>query len=571
MNSLSPIITLAIYCLGLLSIKLFPVAAPALNPAENITMCGPVYNANAIQDENGKFVSVLPGWGSYSFAVTTTVDSSQFYFNQGLNMYYSYHMRESVASFREAARLDPQNAMAYWGQALAMGPYYNAAHSYTKPAEIPEVLAKMNEAAAGATIKEQKLIKAMNTRYSGSPGDAERQALNTAYARSLKSLVAEHPEEKEFKILYIDAMMLLHAWDFWNRDGTPKTWTPELVKLCEKVLKVSPKHPAALHYHIHLTEASRNPGIALGSAETLRDLLPGVAHMVHMASHEYERNALYHKGVEVNNLADDNLLRYDMLAKNLGLNKHSSHYFAVQTYCALTGGMYKDALRYAERARKSVAPSYEATYDQYLFMLPVMAHVRMGKWQEVLNDTVVVDPKWTYAGILSHFAKGIAFVNTNQTGPAVRELDSLRKKINDPVLTKRRIPFNSPVEIARIAEKILAGVVSYAQKDQAKAIASLEAAVKLEDNLIYTEPKDWPIPSRQFLGHILLKSGKTALAGQVYRADLAKNPGNGWSLIGLYQTAKAQGNSQLAVKYSKQYKQPFAHADEIPTGSVFIK
>lgn len=534
-------------------------------------MCGPVYSANSTADENGKFVGVLPGWGSYSFPVTTTVDSSQFYFDQGLNMYYSYHMRESVASFREAARLDPQNAMAYWGQALAMGPYYNAAHSYTKPAEIPEVLARMNEAAAGATNKEQKLIKAMNTRYSDSPGDAERQALNTAYARSLKSLVAAHPEEKEFKILYIDAMMLLHAWDFWNRDGTPKTWTPELVKLCEKVLKVSPKHPAALHYHIHLTEASRNPGVALGSAETLRDLLPGVAHMVHMASHEYERNALYHKGVEVNNLADDNLLRYDMLARNLGLNKHSSHYFAVQTYCALTGGMYKDALRYAQRARKSVTPSYEATYDQYLFMLPVMAQVRMGKWQEILNDTVAADPRWTYAGILSHFAKGIAFVNTDNTESAARELDSLRKKINDPVLTKRRIPFNSPVEIARIAEKILTGVVYYAQKDQAKAIASLEAAVKLEDNLVYTEPKDWPLPSRQFLGHILLKSGKTALAGQVYRADLAKNPGNGWSLIGLFQTAKAQGNAQLAARYAAQYKLPFAHADEIPTRSVFLK
>ncbi|CAG5069070.1 hypothetical protein DYBT9623_01805 [Dyadobacter sp. CECT 9623] len=571
MNIFNPLILLAAYCIGLVSLKLTVSDTTPSDTSENITMCGPAYTRQSGLDENGKFVGVLPGWGSYSFPVTTTVDSSQFYFDQGLNMYYSYHVRESVASFKEAARLDPQNAMAYWGQALAMGPYYNAAHSYQKPAEITEVLAKMNAAAASAGVKEQKLIKAMNTRYSDGPGDAERQKLNTAYAKSMKSLVAEHPEEKEFKVLYIDAVMLLHAWDFWNRDGLAKSWTPELVALCQKVLKESPKHPAALHYHIHLTEASRNPGVALGSAETLRDLLPGVAHMVHMASHEYERNGLYYKGVEVNNLADDNLLRYDMVAKNLGLNKHSPHYFAVQTYCALTGGMYKDALRYGQRARKSVAPAYETTYDQYLFMLPVMVNVRMGKWEQILNDTVKLDPKWTYAGILSNFAKGVALVNTGKTELAAQELNSLREKINDPILTKRRIPFNSPVEMARIAEKILTGVISYAQKDQAKAIASLQAAVKLEDNLIYTEPKDWPIPSRQFLGNILIKSGQTALADQVYKADLVKNPGNGWSLMGLYQSAKAQGKTQLAAKYTGQYKAPFAHADELPAGSVFMK
>jgi tetratricopeptide (TPR) repeat protein len=293
--------------------------------------------------------------------------------------------------------------------------------------------------------------------------------------------------------------------------------------------------------------------------------------MVHMSSHAYERSGLYHKGVEVNNLADNNLLYYDLLAKNLALTKHSPHYFAVQSYCALTAGMYSEAMRYAQRCRKSVAPTAETTYDQYLYMIPVMTMVRMGKWDQILNDSVVVDRHWTYASLLSDFAKGIALVNTGQIDSASAHLEQLRIKMKDPVLTKRRIPFNSPIQAAGIAENILNGAILFARNDRATAINSFEKAVELEDKLIYTEPKDWPIPSRQFLGAYLLKAGKPSQAQKVYVEDLIYNPGNGWSLLGLYNSIRAQGKKQNRTTYKAKYQIAFAHADQIPSSSVFMK
>lgn len=547
------------------------VTTPQPVPSEEIAVCGPAYGAMSAPMLNGKYVVALPGWGNFSYRVSTSSDSAQFYFDQGLNLYYGYHFKESLASFRESGRIDSTNAMAFWGQALAMGPYYNAAHSYTKPAEVTQALARMNSLTAHATEKEKLLIDAMNSRYSDDPTDARRPELNQAYSEKLKKLVTEHPQETEFKILYIDSQMLMHAWDFWKKDGTPKPWTPELVALCEQALKANPKHPAALHYHIHLTEASRHPQVALASAEALRDLLPGVAHMVHMASHEYERNGLYARGVEVNNLADDALLNYDMLAKNLSLNNHSSHYFAVQTYCALTGGMYKDAMRYAQRCRQSVAPKPENTYDQYLYMLPVMAQVRMGKWEQILSDTVKVDPKWTYASLLSDFAKGMAYANTGHPDKAAAQLEMLQQKSTDPVLTRRRVPFNAPVEIAAIAGQLLEGVVAFSKNNPAQGFAALEAAVKLEDKLIYTEPKDWPLPSRQFLGAYLMKAGKAAQAEKIYREDLIFNPANGWSLVGLSQSLQAQRKTKEVAGVRKRYEQAFVHAEQIPAHSVYMK
>jgi len=215
------------------------------------------------------------------------------------------------------------------------------------------------------------------------------------------------PNDPDIKILYVDAMMLIHAWDMWNYDGTPKKWTPEMIRLCEEVLKENPKHPAALHYYIHLTEASRHPEVALESANTLKDLMPGVAHMIHMSSHEYERNGSYVLGVEVNDRADDDMILYESLVKTVHLRQHASHYFAVQAYCGLSGAMYGKGLSDAIRCRRSVSPVFDDTYSQYLYMMPSFTLVRLGKWEEILKNDSIPDSRLSYAGLIDDFARGM--------------------------------------------------------------------------------------------------------------------------------------------------------------------
>ncbi|MCF2501814.1 hypothetical protein L0663_00370 [Dyadobacter sp. CY107] len=565
---LIPVIVIAALLLRFNTLDLFNTKN--LEP-NSIALCGSVPDLNVRAAADGKFIAAMPGWGNYAYPISTKNDSVQFYFNQGLSMYYSYHMKESLASFQEAARLEPECAMAYWGQALAMGPYYNAAHLYKKPENIPAVLKQMNAFAGTADKKEQALIAVMNQRYSADASDADRKALNIAYVAKMRELIDQFPEDQDIKMLFVDATMLIHAWDFWNNDGTPKAWTNEVVTLCEKVLKESPNHPAALHYHIHLTEASRHPEVALPNADKLRDQLPGVAHMVHMSSHEYERNGLFLKGVDVNDRADAALLTYDSLAKNLSLVQHSPHYFAVQTYCAMSAGLYKTGMHAANRLRKTVAPTYENPYDQYLFMLPELTLVRLGKWDEILNDTTKLDTKWTYAVLLRNFVRGIAYVNTGAGDKAKAELNSLLEKAKDPILTKRRVPFNSFTPIANIAGEILTAAIAFDDKKYDKTIASLNKAIEIEDGLIYTEPNDWPIPARQFLGAYLLKMNKPAVAEKVYREDLMWNPGNGWSGIGLAQSLKAQKRTKELAKIESSYKQSFSAAELLPTGSVFLR
>jgi tetratricopeptide (TPR) repeat protein len=517
---------------------------------------------------NGKFIVKLPGWGQYSYHISTRNDSAQFYFNQGLTMYYSYHLKEALASFKEAARFDPASPMTYWGQALSMGPYYNAAHLYIVPKTLPSVIKQLNTTAHNATAKEKQLIKAMILRYPAVNGETSND--NAGYAEGMKKLITAYPNDIDIKMLYIDAVMLMHAWDFWSPEGIAKEWTPELVSLCKGVLKANPDQPGALHYYIHLTEASHNPDVAMPNAEALKRLFPGVGHMVHMSSHVYQRNGLYFQGVDANNKANKNTLTYYSLAKNISLPKFSSHQLAVQTYCAFSGAMYEKGLEAARQCRNSVSPTSEDTYSQYLYMMPVLTKVRMGKWQEILKDSIAPNPSWTYAQVLNHFAKGLAFIYTSKSDSAREQLVLLRDKLTDPVLKIRRIPFNTPLQGATIAENILQGAILLHQNKYDDGIACLKKAVKIEDDMIYSEPADWPIPVRQFLGAYFLKNDDIALAEQVYREDLVHNPGNGWSLLGLYQSLKAQNRKEELQHYKSGFLRSFSHADVAPIGSVFM-
>ena len=542
-----------------------PVLKPTVRERSNgIVLCGAGVNEYISPMENGKFMVPLPGWGSYSHKISTSQDSVQFYFDQGLTLYYSYHMKEAMASFKEAARFDPTCPMAWWGQALTGGPYYNAAHTYTVPANMVSILTRMNELVSYANPQEKKLIQAMNTRYSP---DSDRKQLNQAYASATHALITEF-DDPDVKMLYVDAIMLIHAWDFWTSEGTPKAWTKEVTDLTEAVLEKYPNHPGALHYQIHLTEASRHPEVALANADKLKNQLPGVAHMVHMASHEYQRNGLFEQGVLVNDLADDNLLAYDSLVAHLGLVKHSPHYFAVQTYCALSGGMYETGLRDALRCRRSVSPVAENAYDQYLYMLPSLTLVRLGKWKETLA-TEQPNDKWTYAVLLDHFSRGMAFIGTGNTAEAQKQLQQLTGRLSDPILEKRRIPFNAPLPVAQIAHHILEASILFADKKYKQAVASLQQAIKLEDRLIYTEPSDWPLPARQFLGAYLLKMHKVREAEAVYRQDLIHHPGNGWSLVGLHQALRVQGKRAELTRIETGYQTAFSKAEHIPGSSVY--
>jgi len=544
--------------------------SPAIGVEPDITMCAAAEGTVAARAD-GKFIPALPGVGQLRYDVSTSSDSAQYYFNQGLSFYYGYHFTEALASFKEASRFDPACAMAYWGQALSMGPFYNT-YVYKMKREVPEAIALMQKNGVAARPKEKELIEAMTRRYSNDFTNADRARLNRSYAEALAALTKKYPQDDNIQALYVDAVMLEHKWDFWDHDGNPRPWTPELLTVCEAVLKRT-QHPAILHYYIHLTEASRRADRALFAADILKDQLSGIPHMVHMSTHMYQRNGLYEKGVTVNEQANAVANDVDTRAPVLNLGKDKSiHYFAVQSYCAMSAGMYSKGEPLYQRARQRLVdmqtPFEKETYTQLVYMIPVIARVRLGQWEDVLQAPAP-DERWSYAVVLDNFAKGLAHIRRKDLTQAHKCLDRMTAAMKDSILAVRIMPFNSPLQSCEVASGILKGELSYAEGNMAAAREAFRQAIDAEDHLVYREPPDWMIPARQYLGHRLLGMNDPAEAEKVYRQDLALNPANGWSLLGMHQALTAQKKPREAALYKEKYIQAFKSSDIKPEASVF--
>jgi len=568
---LSLLVVLMLSCIGTGTAVSPTAGVPAARAVETIIGCAPPL-ANLAADNNGKFITALPGLGKHVYTISTRQDSAQLYFNQGLNFYYSYHLREALASFKEAARFDSAAAMVYWGQALSQGPYFNL-YSYKMKSGVPIALAAMNRHRANASDKEKALMDAMQKRYSNDTTNADRPRLDSAYAQALAGLIKAYPADNDIKALYIDAVMLQHKWDFWHTNGTPKPWTPRLVALCETILEQDPHHPAALHYYIHVTEASAQPSVALAGADILKGDMPGVGHMVHMATHMYQRNGLFVKGVTVNEEANTAYNIEDSLAPMLGFGRNNViHIFAVQSYCAMNAGMYHKGMPVYQRAREKVVaskPVFEQdAYAQFVYMIPVLARVRLGKWDEIVSSSAP-DARWAYAQVFDHFARGLAQVHHKNIAASKADLAALEANLRDSLLAIRLMPFNKPADCGKIAAGILRGEILFAEGAPAPAIAAFNGAVAQEDALIYREPQQWLLPARHYLGRYLLKMNKAREAEKVYRADLDRNPGNGWSLLGLYQSLLAQHKTRAAAGIKAKYRTAFGACDVNPVASAF--
>ena len=403
-----------------------------------------------------------------------------------------------------------------------------------------------------------------------------RKALNQLYASAMEKAYDQYAGDADIATLYADALMLQHPWDYWKHNGDAEPWTPHLLSVLEGAMNSSPNHPGANHYYIHAVEASKNSKRAMASANRLGNLMPGVAHMIHMPSHIYIRNGKYTAGEKVNEMSvkgyNNYLSAYPEVQNNAPL--YLIHNLHMQTTCAMMKANYAYANKAAVACRQSFDTSFLSmpapfgTYGQYLHMTPILNDVRFAKWDVILNSEQVPD-NYVYASVLWHWARGMAFAGKNKTREAAAELKIMQDKITAPDMLVVMQPFNAPEAAAKVAEKILVASIAIRDNNFTKATALLTEAVTAEDAMIYNEPKDWLLPAREYLGYALLKAGNAARAEKIFKEDLLDNPDNHWTLFGLYQALQQQKKMQEATAVKKHFDKAFEGAD-ILAGSGFF-
>lgn len=519
----------------------------------------------------GQIAPLLEGMGDLHFAISTDDTLAQAFFDQGLTLAYGFNHREANRTFRQSAELAPDNPMAWWGAALVLGPNINSGMPDEHIPRAWEALQQAVELKENGTQKEQDYIDALARRYAQNPPE-DRGPLDKAYAEAMGRLAEKYPDDPDARTLYAEALMDLHPWNYWKKNGEPQPWTPEILSVLESVIEQHPDHPGANHLYIHAVEAEQ-PVKALPSADRLRGLVPGAGHLVHMPAHIYIRTGDYHKGTLANERAVEADNKYVTQCRQQGIYPmayipHNYHFlWATATMEGRAGRSIEAAKRTSDLVDTGMMRQPGLGTLQHYWMIPLYGYVRFAQWDKILAYPEPAEDLIYPRGVW-HYARGMAYVGNGHTGHARQELERLQAIAARDTLQEITIwDINSTRELMQIASRVLEAEIAASRDHFDRAIGLLREAVAIEDGLNYNEPPDWFFPVRHNLGSVLLEAGRPAEAERVYRTDLAKFPDNGWSLYGLWQSLEAQGYRTEAAEVKKRFEEAWKYADVKLTAS----
>ncbi|KAB1069387.1 tetratricopeptide repeat protein [Tamlana haliotis] len=537
----------------------------------NAISCTPAKFMLTGVDTTKQIAPLFENLGNHSFKVTTSNALAQKFFNQGLRLTYAFNHAEAHRSFMEASRLDPNCAMAFWGQAYTLGPNINdPLPDDERKIKYNEAISEAKKRISNASPKERTLINALSNRYSEDLAK-DVSELNMDYMKAMKKVANNYGEDSDVLTLYAASVMNTVPWNYWDKEGIPSPNIQDAKNALEKAIQLDGNNPGAHHYYIHMVELPK-PDLAVPSAEKLGELMPSAGHIVHMPSHIYIRVGRYKDAVLANQkaiLADEDYISqcFAQGIYPLGYYPHNIHF--LWSAASLLGDS-KTAIDAAKKTAEKVpvGEMKELHFLQNFAATPLLAYTRFGKWNDILT-TPKPNDDIKHLKLIWHYARGIAFIRKNNLKEAKEELEALKIMTTDPELEANMATgFDSSQTIAKLAYEVVAGELAFYSGDQKLAITHLEKAITIEDALVYNEPAAWYIPTRQNLGHVLLKSKNYAEAETVYREDLENLRQNGWSLIGLYHSLLAQGKTDEANDIHKEFDNAWRDSDIMINSSI---
>jgi tetratricopeptide (TPR) repeat protein len=537
--------------------------------------------------------------GTYSSPVTTASPDAQLWFDRGLNWTFGFNHEEAVVCFSRAIDADPDCAMAYWGLAYAAGPNYNMPWDLFDDAGRSKALATAYDATQQAMARietaspaEQALIRALPARYPQRDTISDQSQWDRDFADAMRSSFAEQPDHLDVRSIFVEALLNLTPWKMWDLPtGLPAEGaaTVEAQTILEDAMsnqKDAMAHPGILHLYVHLMEMSPTPEDALRAGDVLRTLVPDAGHLVHMPTHIDVLCGQYQDVVFWNQKAVEADLKYyrNEGAFNIytGYRQHNYHFVI---YGALFLGQFEPAMAAArgmaettpEQMLRIPSPPMADYFESILAMEPHIL-IRFGRWQDILELVPPEDRDLYRVGTATVcYARALALAalgRVSEAEAAEKVYLNARARVPDT----RLLHNNKTVDLLDIATEMLRGEIEYRKGNFGVAFAHLRRSADLEDRLEYDEPWGWMQPTRHALGALLFEQGHIGEAEAVYREDLGLggqlsratvNPGNVWSLKGLYDCLKSRDETVEIVQVKQQMDIALARADTSVSASCF--
>jgi tetratricopeptide (TPR) repeat protein len=544
--------------------------------------------------------------GSHTRTISTGSPEAQRWFNLGLNWCFAFNKSEGVKCFREALEFDPECVMAHWGIAYGCGPFYNMTwrdHSEEEANTATGIAYEHIQIARAltrrATELENRLVETLACRvqkpHSVEPEEFDRWDYD--YAAELRRVYHQYRDDHDVAALLVEALITRTPRRLWNvKTGLPAKNSDviEALEVCERVIDLADreglkKHPAIVHFHIHILEMSNEPERAAASAASLATMCPDAGHMNHMPGHiyvlcgEYEKARLASaKAIAANDI---------YLAYAGALTPYTTacaHDLLLMMHACMFMGRYADSIAAANKLRGMLTkevlsvkgrPKFSMSLEGY-YSMSVHVMVRFGRWQEIIDAPLPDDPElYLVSTAMHHYAKGVAHASLKRFEAADRERqlfhDSLKR-----IPSHRKVFNNSAHSILAVGEKMLDGELEYHKGNHELAYAHLREAVVRDDNLEYIEPWAWMHPPRHALAALLAEQGHYGEAEDVCRDDLgwsgriqrcAQHPDNVWALHGLAECLQQRGDVGGFALVERKLASAMALADVPITSSCMCR
>ena len=482
----------------------------------------------------------MQGIGKVNFPITTKNPEVQKWFNQGIANAHNFWWFEAERAFRWCRKLEPENAMGWWGLGLSA----ERGESEDRRAEFFREAYKRRD-----TVSERERLY-IEAWYAQAVPDLLRQdepedARYRRFREKMETLIVRYPEDLEAKVFLALSMM-----------GDQRMGAEALL---QQVLAKDPNHPGAHHYRIHNWNY-HEPELVLDSCRRYGEIAWDTGHALHMPGHIYSTLGMWHEAAIAMDAATRSEARYMkarlVLPYNAWNYPHNKNYL-----CRILEqlGMGNAAL---DGARQLLATAPANAKQRYVLGQGIQAFVRNHVKFEHWNELLAALPKlpWDetpHDKLLRSYAETRALI---AIGENAKVLESFKKHTE----LKKELEKHEYLKNMQAAqEKELRGRMLLARGEILNGLALMSQAAMEQFGERANEISLLQHPDVMWLslGHAYLDRNSPALAIVAYEKALTITHNDGFALAGLVRAHAALGETEKAKARMAQLNAVWSDAD----------
>jgi len=476
--------------------------------------------------------AAAPQLGQVNFP-TTCAAEAQPSIETGVALLHSFQYKQASQSFSEAAKLDPQCALAYWGQAMT---HYEQLWEFPSERALKHGAEEIQRAQAAGTPTERErgYIAAAAAFYLADAKWSETQRVQ-AYSSALAGLHKKWPDDVNAAAFYALSLVALAE----QQEVDPQANRKAAIAILEPLCRKAPDNPGPAHYLIHATDTPEFAAQGLEAARAYSKIAPDSSHALHMPSHIFVRLGLWQESIASNIAASASAAKATQ--EHRSPPHYQFHALDFLNYSYLQSGQEAKARELVKELGNVPGADQESIAEHQAWFAARNAF-EAHRWKEAAALPIPQVPRESQES--TYRVRVIAAAHLGDVAAARQNLQKV-VEISAEEQGKSRHHGNKTPDKS-VDQMEAEAWVAFAEGESDEAMKTLRSASDREDA---DGVDSLAMPAREMLADMLLELKRSSEALAEYKAALKNSPNRFDSLYGAGHAAQLAGDSAAANSY----------------------